>query len=154
MSGITVVPIDSSVAKEYAKARHRLDAKGSPIGPLDLMIAAHALALGTILITNNLRDIPGDTESGKRTLAVRLGDRRTRVLYVVMVVSGFGFIVALAALTSPWTLLGLLALPWAIAPIRIVASGARGPGLIPALKSTGTLVLVTGLALGLGLGLG
>lgn len=107
-----------------------------------------------VLITNNLRDIPGDTESGKRTLAVRLGDRRTRVLYIVMVVSGFGFIVALAALTSPWTLLGLLALPWAIAPIRIVASGARGPGLIPALKSTGTLVLVTGLALGLGLGLG
>lgn len=107
-----------------------------------------------VLITNNLRDIPGDTTSGKRTLAVRLGDRRTRVLYIVMVVSGFGFIVALAALTSPWTLLGLLALPWAIAPIRIVASGARGPGLIPALKSTGTLVLVTGLALGLGLGLG
>ncbi len=107
-----------------------------------------------VLITNNLRDIPGDTESGKRTLAVRLGDRRTRVLYIVMVVSGFGFIVALAPLTSPWTLLGLLALPWAIAPIRIVASGARGPGLIPALKSTGTLVLVTGLALGLGLGLG
>ena len=107
-----------------------------------------------VLITNNLRDIPGDTTSGKRTLAVRLGDRRTRVLYIVMVVSGFGFIVALAPLTSPWTLLGLLALPWAIAPIRIVASGARGPGLIPALKSTGTLVLVTGLALGLGLGLG
>ena len=56
LSGITIVPIDSAVAKEYAKARHRLDTKGSPIGPLDLMIAAHALALGTILITNNLRE--------------------------------------------------------------------------------------------------
>jgi len=56
LSGITIVPIDSAVAKEYAKARHQLDAKGSPIGPLDLMIAAHALALGTILITNNLRE--------------------------------------------------------------------------------------------------
>jgi tRNA(fMet)-specific endonuclease VapC len=56
LSGITIVPINSSVAKEYANARHRLDAKGSPNGPLDLMIAAHALALGTILITNNPRE--------------------------------------------------------------------------------------------------
>lgn len=107
-----------------------------------------------VLVTNNLRDIPGDTVSGKRTLAVRLGERGTRVLYVVIVVSGFACILALTVLTSPWTLLGLLALPWAIVPVRIVASGARGPGLIPALKSTGTLVLVTGLALGLGLALG
>lgn len=107
-----------------------------------------------VLVTNNLRDIPGDTASGKRTLAVRLGDRGTRVLYVAIVVSGFACILALTVLTSPWTLLGLLALPWAIVPVRIVASGARGPGLIPALKSTGTLVLVTGLALGLGLALG
>jgi len=107
-----------------------------------------------VLITNNLRDIPSDTVSGKRTLAVRLGDRGTRVLYVAIVVSGFASILALTTITSPWTLLGLLALPWAIVPIRIVASGTRGPGLIPALKSTGTLVLVTGLALGLGLALG
>jgi len=107
-----------------------------------------------VLVTNNLRDIPGDTVSGKRTLAVRLSDRGTRVLYVAIVVSGFACILALTVLTSPWTLLGLLALPWAIVPVRIVASGARGPGLIPALKSTGTLVLVTGLALGLGLALG
>ncbi|MFM8515953.1 MAG: 1,4-dihydroxy-2-naphthoate polyprenyltransferase [Actinomycetota bacterium] len=107
-----------------------------------------------VLVTNNLRDIPGDTVSGKRTLAVRLGDRGTRVLYIAIVVSGFACILALTVLTSPWTLLGLLALPWAIVPVRIVASGARGPGMIPALKSTGTLVLVTGLALGLGLALG
>ncbi|MBM3670415.1 MAG: 1,4-dihydroxy-2-naphthoate polyprenyltransferase [Actinobacteria bacterium] len=107
-----------------------------------------------VLVTNNLRDIPGDTVSGKHTLAVRLGDRGTRVLCVAIVVSGFACILALTVLTSPWTLLGLLALPWAIAPVRIVASGARGPGLIPALKSTGTLVLVTGFSLGLGLALG
>jgi 1,4-dihydroxy-2-naphthoate octaprenyltransferase len=107
-----------------------------------------------VLITNNLRDIPGDTSSGKRTLAVRLGDRGTRILYIAAVISGFAFIAALGVLTSPWALLGFLALPWAIAPMRIVASGARGPGLVPALKSTGTLVLITGLALGIGLALG
>lgn len=127
---------------------------------LELTVPALLAGLGVglfacaVLITNNLRDIPGDTVSGKRTLAGRLGDQGTRVLYIAIVASGFACILALTTLTSPWTLLGLLALPWAIAPIRIVASGARGPGLIPALKSTGTLVLVAGLALGVGLALG
>lgn len=107
-----------------------------------------------VLITNNLRDIPGDTLSGKRTLAVRLGERRTRVLYLGVVVTAFALVAALAMLTSPWTLLGFAALPWAIAPVRIVMSGANGPGLIPALKATGTLVLIAGLALGSGLALG
>lgn len=107
-----------------------------------------------VLITNNLRDIPGDITSGKRTVAVRLGDRRTRILYVTTVVGGFALIAALAFLTSTWTFLGLAALPWAVSPVRIVASGASGPALIPALKATGTLVLVAGCTLGLGLALG
>jgi len=107
-----------------------------------------------VLITNNLRDIPGDTASGKRTLAVRLGDRRTRTAYVVTVSAAFALIILLALFTSPWTLLGLAALPWAFAPVRTVLSGASGPGLIPALKATGILVLVAGLALGTGLALG
>ena len=45
-----------------------------------------------LLVINNLRDIPGDTESGKRTLAVRIGDARTRWLYVAMLVVAFGSI--------------------------------------------------------------
>jgi 1,4-dihydroxy-2-naphthoate octaprenyltransferase len=101
-----------------------------------------------ILVTNNLRDIPGDTTAGKVTLAVRLGDQRTRTLYAVIVVVAVMVPIAVAALTS-WlvalaTLTGALAVP----PLRVVLGGARGPALIPALKQTGVLLLVYGLVLG------
>lgn len=106
-----------------------------------------------ILVTNNLRDIPTDTQAGKRTLAVRLGDRRTRGLYVALIVVAFVSVLAMpvAASVSPWVLLGLLAAPWAIRPVRVVTSGASGPGLIPALVSTGHLVIIYAVALSLGL---
>ena len=107
-----------------------------------------------ILITNNLRDIPTDRESGKRTLAVRLGDHRTRMLYAIAIFVAFAVIVALAlfpAEASPWPLVGLASLPWAWRPLRIVMSGTSGPGLIPALVATGRLVIVYALALSAGL---
>lgn len=103
-----------------------------------------------ILVTNNLRDIPTDARVGKRTLAVRLGDRRTRRLYVLLIVVAFTM-VALMAITSAWILLGLLAVPWAISPLRVVIAGAIGPELVPALVSTGRLVIAYALALSLGL---
>jgi 1,4-dihydroxy-2-naphthoate polyprenyltransferase len=103
-----------------------------------------------ILVTNNLRDIPSDSQAGKLTLAVRLGDRRTRRLYVLLVMAAFAM-VALIAITNPWTLIGLLAAPWAIRPLRVVMKGAVGPGLIPALVSTGRLVIAYAVALSLGL---
>ena len=103
-----------------------------------------------ILVTNNLRDIPTDARVDKRTLAVRLGDRRTRRLYVLLIVVAFTMVV-LMAISSAWILLGLLALPWAISPLRVVAAGAIGPDLVPALVSTGRLVIAYALALCLGL---
>ena len=103
-----------------------------------------------ILVTNNLRDIPTDARVGKRTLAVRLGDRRTRRLYVLLIVVAFTM-VALMAITSAWILLGLLAVPWAISPLRVVIAGAIGPDLVPALVSTGRLVIAYALTLSLGL---
>jgi 1,4-dihydroxy-2-naphthoate polyprenyltransferase len=103
-----------------------------------------------ILVTNNLRDIPSDSQAGKLTLAVRLGDRRTRRLYVLLVMAAFAM-VALIAITNLWTLIGLLAAPWAIRPLRVVMKGAVGPGLIPALVSTGRLVIAYAVALSLGL---
>lgn len=108
----------------------------------------------SILIANNLRDIPGDTEHGKRTLAVRLGDPATRALFYVTVIVGFSAPVITAALTTPFTLLALLALPFAIQPVLIIARGTRGPALIPVLKSTGILLLVYGITFGTGLALG
>ena len=101
-----------------------------------------------ILVTNNLRDIPGDTLSGKRTLAVRLGDARTRRLYLVMLTLATLVPFAVAALTSPWVALAALSSVLAVPPARIVSGGALGPALIPALKQTGVLLLVHGTALG------
>lgn len=62
LAGITILPLTSEVAEHYAVVRAALDAKGTPIGPLDTMIAAHALALGSTLITNNVGEferVPG-----------------------------------------------------------------------------------------------
>jgi 1,4-dihydroxy-2-naphthoate octaprenyltransferase len=101
-----------------------------------------------ILVTNNLRDIPGDTVAGKRTLAVRLGAERTRRLYATMVIVGVLLPIAVAALTSPLVAAAIVTGVLAIQPVRIVLSGAQGPGLIPPLKQTGMLLLAYGVVLG------
>jgi len=93
-----------------------------------------------LLVVNNLRDIPTDSVSGKRTLAVLLGDRRTRVLYVALVAVAFLVAVALVVVT-PWTLLTLAAVPLAARPARTVAAGRQGRDLVPALRDTGRLQL-------------
>jgi 1,4-dihydroxy-2-naphthoate octaprenyltransferase len=101
-----------------------------------------------ILVTNNLRDIKGDVVAGKITLAVRLGDPATRRLYAAMVVIALAIPLALAFMTSPWVALASLTAVLAISPLRVVLGGALGPGLIPALKKTGILLLAYGLVLG------
>lgn len=114
-----------------------------------LPIGALACAL---LVVNNLRDIPTDTVSGKRTLAVLLGDAHTRQLYAALVASTAVIPVALS-FWHPWALLGLVVLPLAASPLRTVLGGALGRGLIPALARTGRLQLAFGVAFGLGLAL-
>jgi 1,4-dihydroxy-2-naphthoate polyprenyltransferase len=100
-----------------------------------------------ILVANNLRDIPTDEEAGKRTLAVRLGDRRTRLLYVALVFAAYAAVV-LITLQHPVVLVTLgTALP-AVRPTLAVLAGARGPQLVPVLKETGLLLLVYGAVLG------
>jgi 1,4-dihydroxy-2-naphthoate octaprenyltransferase len=105
-----------------------------------------------LLVVNNLRDIPTDARSGKRTLAVRLGDGATRALYVALVIAAF-LLVPLVALRRPWALLAFLALPAAVPPLRGLSSGRSGMALIPVLGDTGRLQLVFGLLLALGLAL-
>jgi 1,4-dihydroxy-2-naphthoate octaprenyltransferase len=106
-----------------------------------------------ILVTNNLRDIPGDTVSGKRTLAVRLGESRTRALYLALVIGAAICVIVLTVTYSKSAVLALASFALAVTPVRIVMSGARGRDLIAALKGTGTLLLVYGIVLGLGLAL-
>lgn len=107
-----------------------------------------------LLVVNNLRDIPTDAETGKRTMAVRLGDRRTRIVYVTMLVDVFLLVVVLAVTARLPALLGLVGVVVAVPPIREVRRGAVGPALIPVLGATGRTQLVTGLSLALGLALG
>jgi 1,4-dihydroxy-2-naphthoate octaprenyltransferase len=105
-----------------------------------------------ILVVNNLRDIDGDALVGKRTLAVLLGDRATRLTFVGLFVVAFA-VVAAVGLLRPWVLLALLASPLAAPPARTVLGGGRGTALIGALQGTGLLTLVTGVLLAAGLAL-
>jgi 1,4-dihydroxy-2-naphthoate octaprenyltransferase len=106
-----------------------------------------------LLVINNLRDIPTDRAVGKRTLAVRIGDRRTRVLYASLIVGGF-LAVAVCAGERSWSLLALAALTIAGDPIRKVLEGASGKDLIPILGATGKTQLAYGVLLSIGLALG
>lgn len=107
-----------------------------------------------LLVINNLRDIPGDTTSGKRTLAVRIGDSATRWLYVALVV-GVGLGIAACAVWFRWSaVLGLVGLLAALGPVQAVRSGAVGPALIPVLGATGRVQLTAGLGLAVGLAFG
>jgi 1,4-dihydroxy-2-naphthoate octaprenyltransferase len=103
-----------------------------------------------LLIINNLRDIPTDAETGKRTLAVVLGDQRTRALYVGCIVIPFCVAAAMAPV-APLTLTALAAVPLAFAPVRLVRQGVTGRGLIAALGQTGRVQLAFGALLTLGL---
>ena len=107
-----------------------------------------------LLVVNNLRDIPSDAEVGKRTLAVRLGDHRTRILYVSLLVGAAVAVPLVSGIGQrPAGALALLAIPLAQRPVTAVLSGARGPALIPVLAATGRVQLVFGTLLTLGIAL-
>jgi 1,4-dihydroxy-2-naphthoate polyprenyltransferase len=103
-----------------------------------------------LLVVNNLRDIQGDTLSGKRTLAVRLGDARSRTAYTLTMLAPF-FCAALIAVYRPFVLLVAVTLPLAGVPVRSVRAGASGPALIKVLGQTGRLQLAFGVAFAIGL---
>jgi 1,4-dihydroxy-2-naphthoate octaprenyltransferase len=111
-----------------------------------------------ILVANNLRDIPTDTASGKRTLVVRLGDRRSRAFYRACIVAAFATLpigvlayIANEAVGIPqWALFGLIAWPLAIRPMEVVGS-ATGRDLIPVLTGTAASHAACGLLTAFGL---
>ena len=105
-----------------------------------------------VLVANNLRDVPSDTATGKRTLAVLLGDRDTRVLYAALVVVPLGMSLVLG-LRAPWALLGLAALALLVMPLRAVLGGAGGRRLIPVLRDTALALLVWAAGTSIGLAL-
>lgn len=109
-------------------------------------VAIGALACG-LLVVNNLRDLVGDREVGKRTLATRLGDRGTRRFYLALGLVTLAGVVAASALASWWLLLGLVCLVALVPATRAVLSGAGARALIPVLKRTGQAELLLGVGL-------
>ncbi|MDT8409046.1 MAG: type II toxin-antitoxin system VapC family toxin [Wenzhouxiangellaceae bacterium] len=56
LSALEILPLQAPVDRHYAELRHRLARQGTPIGPNDLLIAAHALAEGLVVVTANARE--------------------------------------------------------------------------------------------------
>ncbi len=123
--------------------------------PADAWVAGSAVGCWAcaLLVVNNLRDIPTDTVSGKRTLAVRLGDRSTRLFYGVLVVTAV-VLGALLAVRTPWCLLVAFTIPFIFRPLRSVMTGAEGRALIPVLDATGRSQSIFGVLLCAGLAVG
>lgn len=101
---------------------------------------ATGLIAVALLMANNVRDIPTDREVGKRTLAVRLGDRNARLSYVVMLALSVALPMFLAP-EKPWILLVLLLVPFMLMPSWLMLKGKKRKSLIPVLQQTGMLNL-------------
>ncbi|ALG13993.1 1,4-dihydroxy-2-naphthoate polyprenyltransferase [Kibdelosporangium phytohabitans] len=119
-------------------------------GRITWLAVITSVALGcfsaAVLAANNLRDLPGDSEAGKRTMAVRLGDSGTRNFYSLLALVPFVVTFVLAFTVSPWFLLGVAAGLQISPSVRTVYSGATGPSLIPVLKDTALAMLVWAVA--------
>ncbi|KAA2264822.1 1,4-dihydroxy-2-naphthoate polyprenyltransferase [Solihabitans fulvus] len=113
-----------------------------------------AVAVGSfsaaVLVANNLRDIPTDKQSGKRTLAVLLGDADTRHFYLALLAVPL-VITALVSLKHHLALAGLLAIIPAVPAVRRVTAGRNGRDLIPVLRDTGLAMLLWSAATGVAL---
>ncbi len=101
---------------------------------------ATGLIAVALLMANNVRDIPTDRQVGKRTLAVRLGDRNARRSYVVMLGLSVAVMMFLVP-AKPWVLLVLLLVPFMLLPSWLMLKGKKRKSLIPVLKQTGLLNL-------------
>lgn len=104
-----------------------------------------ALGIGgmsaAVNLANNIRDIPSDSQTGKITLAVRLGDGRSRTLFTILLALPVAYTL-LIAIGSWAALIGLVYIPFALTSVRIINKGARGPELIPVLGLTGRAMLI------------
>jgi 1,4-dihydroxy-2-naphthoate octaprenyltransferase len=103
-----------------------------------------------ILVVNNLRDTPTDRESGKLTLAVRLGDTRTRAFYLLLVAVS-AVMVLVIAVDYPFALVALLALGLLWKPVQVLRARATGAALVPLLAATGLFEVAYAVLLAVGI---
>ena len=103
-----------------------------------------------VLLANNIRDIPTDAVSGKRTLAVRIGPIAARQLFSLCIAGAFLFVVPIC-IRAPWAVLGFLAIPLAIQPLHLVLTRDDPPGLVAGLVATVRLTIALAALVSLGL---
>lgn len=124
---------------------------------IDLVGVTLAVATGAlssaVLVANNLRDIPTDAVTGKITLAVRIGDARTRMLYQGLLGLA-GALTLVLMVATPWCAAGLIAVPAAVRAAGPVRRGLGGRELIPVLRDTGLTMLVWSIAVAAALAFG
>ncbi|CAB4670818.1 unannotated protein [freshwater metagenome] len=104
-----------------------------------IAVGAYACAL---LVVNNLRDIPGDTEVGKRTLAVKMGDARTRQFFGALIVLAAVSIVWVGVITTPFAMFGLVGVIATRPALNDIGKGLKGKALIPVLGAVGRAQLI------------
>ena len=104
-----------------------------------IAVGAYACAL---LVVNNLRDIPGDTEVGKRTLAVKMGDARTRQFFGALIILAALSIVWVGVITTPFAMFGLVGVIATRPALNDIAKGLKGKALIPVLGAVGRAQLI------------
>jgi len=123
-------------------------------GHINLSSVIGAIGTGLIatalLMANNVRDIPTDMQAGKKTLAVRLGDKHARESYVLMLAVAILLVVILAP-ARPWILIVLLLIPACLMPAWLMINGRKRKSLIPVLKQTGLINLGYSVLFSLGL---
>lgn len=124
---------------------------GGEVWPLAVLTSvAVGLLTVAILVANNLRDVKLDAEAGKHTLAVPLGEDRTRTFFAVCLMVCFVLVAWIALTSTWWALLGMLGAIPAVKASQEVLEHAYGRGLIPVLQETSLALLLTGVGLGVG----
>jgi 1,4-dihydroxy-2-naphthoate octaprenyltransferase len=125
------------------------------VGRVTASSVVSGIAIGclacAILVANNLRDVRGDARNGKRTIAVFLGSRRTRILYLLLMTTAYALVIAIAVAGRAWAGLALLSAPLAVRAAAPVARRTRGADLVPVLRDTAMTELVFALLLAVGL---
>jgi 1,4-dihydroxy-2-naphthoate octaprenyltransferase len=125
------------------------------VGRVTASSVVSGIAIGclacAILVANNLRDVRGDARNGKRTIAVFLGSRRTRILYLLLMTTAYALVIAIAVAGRAWAGLALLSAPLAVRAATPVARRTRGADLVPVLRDTAMTELVFALLLAVGL---
>jgi 1,4-dihydroxy-2-naphthoate octaprenyltransferase len=114
-----------------------------------------SIAVGTLscalLVVNNLRDIDGDALVGKRTLAVKMGEKATRYFFALLFVIASISVITVAVMTQAWALLGLLGIAAGLPAVMSVLRGTEKSGLIVVLGQVGRAQLIFGVVFSLGL---